>query len=131
MFMITTILGGLMLLGKAIVLFIVSVFESLRNDGFELISLLILFLTGLLIFEGYKEIKNIINSIKYTKNDENERWLIKLADFFAVVVSAIVTFYLNNQVDWVQSLLPELLEFLVLLLHRNLKCQFIVVALWE
>lgn len=96
--MITTILGGLMLLGKAVVLFIVSVFESLRNDGFELTSLLILFLTGLLIFEGYKEIKNRINSIKYTKNDENERWLIKLADFLAVVVSAIVTFYLNNHV---------------------------------
>jgi len=96
--MITTILGGLLLLGKAIILFIVSIFESLRNEGFGLISLLIFLLTGLLIFEGYKEIKNKISSGKYTKGDESERWFIKLADFFAVVVGAVVTFYLNNHV---------------------------------
>jgi len=51
-----------------------------------------------LIFEGYKEIKNKISSGKYTKGDESERWFIKLADFFAVVVGAVVTFYLNNHV---------------------------------
>ncbi|WP_156487893.1 hypothetical protein QQE94_03095 [Fervidobacterium pennivorans subsp. shakshaketiis] len=96
--MITTILGGLLLLGKTIILFVVTMFESLRNEGLGLISLLIFLLTGLLVFEGYREIRNRISSDKDRKNNDTEMWLHKFADFLSVVIGAVVTFYLNNHI---------------------------------
>lgn len=104
--MLTSIIGGLLLIFKVVFLFIACVLEAFVSHGLDIILFVFLALLIILFIATLKEIKEFFNKKNLEKVLEAKKlkklkysdWQINLINFSGVVIGAISTFVLNHDI---------------------------------